>query len=852
MAPEGYRQSTRLPHPLTSFVGRAAELDQIHALLREPSCRLLTLVGSGGIGKSRLALEVAAQAADHFADGVCYVPLEAVEGQEAFFAALADAFQITLAGPLSPLQQIVSLLRDQPHQIRQLLVLLDNFERLLAEATFLSTLLQQCSGLKLIVTSREVLNLQEEWLYLLQGLPFPAGNDDEFGACDSVRLFVERARARRAHFSPGDEYPTIGRICRMVEGMPLAIELAASWIRDMNCADIAAEIERNIVFLNTRLRNIPERHRSLQAVFEQTWKMLTADEQKSFSALSVFVNGFHWEAAQQVTGTSLPMLTGLVDKSLLRVDAQGRYRFHSLLRQYAYTRLESNSEAEEEARERHCAYYLNLVIARAEAIVDGRQQEALREIAAELDNVRAAWQWAVAQERLADLKEAAITMQSFFDFQSRFREAVETFESAIERLDHPPLEKERSLTLAALLTVFGWSAIRMGRIEEARRSFARSRQIYADLNTEIPAAWGSDPLPGLGLVAAIQGDYTRSTELASEAEKRCLARRDRQNLQLAYYVWQTAAYAQGDYTTARRYAEQAYALTEAAGNRWMMAYILSELGNIARATQEIAQARRYYTASYEIKEALTDSEGMASVLNQLARTVQMEGKFAEAAQLYARSESLYRKIYDRGGLVNALHGLGETAFLQGEGNHAASYLREALQIAHEMAWTPLILTILVSVAQLLQAAGESAHSLALLKLVVHQPAAEHQTRRRAQTLIDTYVPADSELSFTESAKPDDLAKTVSKIYLMLSTLDFEKIPATSIVEKKEQPLVEPLTQRELEVLQQMAEGLTNQEIAERLIVAIGTVKSYTSQIYGKLGVRNRMEAVARAKEIALI
>jgi ATP/maltotriose-dependent transcriptional regulator MalT len=432
---------------------------------------------------------------------------------------------------------------------------------------------------------------------------------------------------------------------------------------------------------------------------------------------------------------------------------------------------------------------------------------------------------------------------------------METFEYAVKVLERNPLDGERHLTLAALLPSVGWSAIRMGRLALARESFTRSLAIYDRVGADLPTVWGGDPLPGLGLVAAITGDYDHAIRIAGEAEQRCLARNDRQNLQIVYYVWQTAAYALGDYETAHHYAMLAYGLTQAAGNHWMTAYILRELGNIARASHDPVAARRYYTASYELKESLNDPEGMAATLIELARTAQLEESFDEARTLYRKSEAIYRKIYDQGGLANALHGLGQTALAGADLNKAADHLREALQIAASMSWKPLILSILVTIAELLQKGEESVRSLELIGQVTYHSSTEHQTRCRVQTLLDTYesiYPKTVIDGALVNGRKVGLEETTAALQLLLSTLHFDNNQPKAVSAPTQQPLIEPLTGRELEVLHHMAGGLTNQEIADTLIVAIGTVKSYTSQIYGKLGVRNRIEAVARAQEIALI
>ncbi len=849
-----YPRIPPLPAQATSFVGRAVELNEVCQRLLDPNCRLLTLVGPGGIGKSRLSLQAAGQVADQFSNGVQFVPLEPAHSPEQMLGAISDALGVMLAGTIPPQDQIVALLRDQ-----SCLLLLDNIEQLLPEVDFLSMLLQECPQIKLLVTSREVLNLQEEWIYPLDGLALPAdGNPTELEESDAVHLFAERARRVHAQFSLREECQSVGRICRLVEGMPLAIELAASWLRNMTCDAIAAEIAGNAGFLSTRLRNVPERHRSLQAVFEQTWRLLTPAEQATFRMLAVFENGFGWEAAQQIADASLAVLTGLVDKSLVRVDAQGRYHLHNLLRQFGRERLASEVDGEAEACRRHAVYYLGYVADRSADIGGADQKGAIRQIVAELDNVRAAWRWAVAHDSLAELRQAGAVLQTFFDFQSRFREEMETFEHTVKVLDQRPADDERNLTLAFMLPLLGWSAIRLGKLDQARQSFRRSVDLYRQLDAPVASSWGLDPLPGLGLVATILGDYTQAIAIAQEAEQLCLARKDRDNLQIVYYVWQSAAQAQGDYVSARRYAEQAYALTEAAGNRWMMAYILSELGNIARAQQEIAQARRYYTAGYEVKKSFDDAEGMAAALIQLAHTAQAEGAHGEATALFSESEAIYRRIHDQGGLASALHGLGQTALTEGDLSTAAQHLAQALHIAAEMHWTPLMLSILATIAELLRHAGAPLHSVELLALVAQHPAGDHGTRRQALAGLEETragVAADAFEAAVRRGEAEDLYTTATSLKVHLSTVQFtapESRPPAETSPTAAQPLIEPLTARELEVLSLMAEGLTNQEIADNLIVAIGTVKSYTSQIYGKLGVRNRIEAVARADEIQLI
>ena len=282
-----------------------------------------------------------------------------------------------------------------------MLLVLDNFEHLLAGVDLLSYLLQAALGVKFLVTSRERLNVLEEWGLPLEGLSFP---EDETSAplesYSAVKLFAQRARQVQVNFSLGDNALPVRRICQQVEGMPLGLELAATWLRVMSCQKIVAQMESNLAFLTTSLRNVPERHRSLRAVFDQSWKLLSADEQAVLMRLSVFRGGFDLDAAEQVAGASLAMLASLTDKSLIRVNDSGRYDLHELLRQYAEQQLEVAGAAEA-AQTAHSDYYLRFV-AQHDADIKGRRQHAgLYEIRTDLENIRAGLFWAIEHEQYA-------------------------------------------------------------------------------------------------------------------------------------------------------------------------------------------------------------------------------------------------------------------------------------------------------------------------------------------------------------------------------------------------------------------------------------------------------------------
>ena len=835
----------------TSFIERPIETERINHLLAKPECRLLTLAGVGGSGKTRLAVEIASRQSSLFGDGVYFVPLQPLPDSQMLATAIADAIGLSFSGQKDPVVQLLYYLRG-----KQILLLLDNFEHLLDGVPLLVQILEAAQNVKLLVTSREVLNIQQEWLCQVRGLPVPSGsNEEDLEHYGSTRLFVERGRQLRADFSAEEEQAEIVRICQLVEGLPLAVEIAASWTRSMPCAVIVSELQRNLDFLTARLADIPERQRSMQAVFEQTWKRLTNEQRYIFRRLSVFRGGFDSAAAKEVSGATLTILSEFIDKCLLTPGESGHYHIHELLRQFAEIKIEDEAEFTR-LRDLHRDYFAAYLEKRRQFLIRGQHLELIRDVKAELENIRIAWDWAIKSGEMDAIRKSVDVYYHYCQFQSRYQEGMQALEGAIHYLDQHKQDHEAFALLADLLNDHGWLLIRLGQFEQARVQLERCLTILEKENVSLSPAIGSNPLSGLAILAMIHGDYEQAMELGGRALRFGENLKEDAFLSFAHYALASAALAQGKYREAGLHAREACTCAQATHNRWFLAYCLIPWGDAARLQGDLAEAKRHYKGSYAIRRDFNDPEGMALALNHLGEVALMEGDFGEAQHFYKESLDLYQQIDDPGGLATTFHGLSRSVSAEGDHSSSAEYLRQAYQIAAGIGFVSLILAIMVSAGELLVRTGSKKKGLEYLNFVFHQPSSDQVTRDKARELIEKYggvigsegTVGGDELDHFEvlsamlSIDLTEIAAGVARI-----TLDRGQDSA-----KGQESLPDPLTRREREVLSLMAEGLSNPAMAEQLIVSVGTIKAHTNKIYMKLGVKNRVQAIARARELHML
>lgn len=799
--------AVNLPSQLTPFVGRNEDLDYIMNRLADPDCRLLTLAGQGGIGKTRLAMEAARRFdAEHGENtrNVYFVPLQGVGGPDCCVVpAIAESMELSIYQGIDPKPQLLKALREQ-----SLLLVLDNFEHLLDEAGLLSEILAAAPGVKILTTSREALNLQEEWLYVVRGMAYPKEmpvNGTPLEDYSAVRLFLHHARRIRPDFSLDEEKEGILRICSLVEGMPLGLELASTWVRSLSCMEIAREIEHGIDFLETPSRNISPRHQSMRAVLNQSWKLLSVTQRAVFRRLSVFRDGFTREAGEYVAGASLRTLSTLVDKSLLRRDHAGRYDLHELIRQFAAEQLQAAPDDEQETRARHCGYYLQFLHDQWDKLKGWGQKESLLEIDANIENIRLAWDWAVTHECEVEIDRALHSLWFYYDTRGLYKEGEGAFDRAARMLSSAA---PQSLTLG--------------------RVMARQGSMCYSLNLNDR----SELLYGQSL------DILERYDVPQEKA-------------FVFLKWSDISWRRNRFVQVVRYVRKSLDLYRESGDEWGIAFALHWVGSSYVYLSRMAEGRDLVLESLTLDRQNGNRWGMAAALQTLSMAEWAMGNYAESRQYGEESLSISQDIGLHWCIALAHRSIAFAMYRLGEHEEATQHLCLALRASLDFQIIAFITQAMTGFVELKLNEGRIVEAVELLGVIHQHPAnwfheETSEYLKRAEKLLPP-EPFQSAFARGWLLDLDTAAKALLDEYD--GSVSIEIAPA---VRRVVQSLSEPLTERELEILRLVSDGLSNREIADELVLAVSTVKWYTNQMYGKLGVNSRTQALARARELQLI
>ena len=730
---------TNLPIFPTPLIGRELELDQLNHLLRDPQCRLLTLVGPGGIGKTRLAIEVASSMLDVFADGMYFVPFASADSTHYIIPVIADSigFAFHQTSHDDPNSQLFNYLKE-----KQILLLIDSLEHLLTELgiEILANLLAYAPQVKLLATSHESLGLQHEWIFEVQGLTVPESINNEGHAQNtSVELFLQRAR--RAHvgynFTVRD-YPSILRICQLVDGMPLGIELAAAWVRTLSCDEIAREIERDLDFLAVSARDIPARHRSMRAVFEHSWNLLTQEEQRILLQLSVFRGGFRREAVEQVAEASLSVLSTLVTKSLIRRSGAGRYDLHEVIRQFATERLAGNPEELIETQARHGRYYLMYFSQADERLRSSVQRETLADLNVEMDNFRVAWDWAIVQKESTLIEQTLRTFFRVYDTLGRYQEGLDTLDRALNTLEtsygHSQSDRSIQVTLGHLLAIRSWMAYRLANYGQAQKMLDHSLEILRPLNEPQVLV---ESITYLGRVMEMTGNYTRAFELYSEGLELATTINDRWFMAVCL----TLHTALVGLTLGTLKAEVTYERLKSAVSDWrligdprLIALSLDFLSRSALRLGRYDEARAALEENIELNSSIGFNWGLGTAIRGLGKIAQAQEEHQQAVEMFRKSLDIFNQLGGNWYVARVLAEMGESVLAQGNEVEAGRIWREALNIARDINGAPVALEALAGFARLKAKQGDREHALQLLLIVISHPACLQVTKNRVIVL----------------------------------------------------------------------------------------------------------------------
>jgi serine/threonine protein kinase/tetratricopeptide (TPR) repeat protein len=752
----------KLPYEPTPFIGRKDELAEIAGRLADPCCRLLTLTGPGGIGKTRLALHAAAESVGMFPHGTYFIPLTHLSSEEFILQTIAEVIQFSFYSPENQKTQLLNYLRG-----KNMLLVVDNFEHLIHAANLMAEIIRQAPHIKLIVTSRERLNLLGEWILDIHGLPYPQEDSTEdIQEYTAVQLFVQTAQRVKPGFMMNDEdKPAVIQICRLVEGIPLGIELAASWVRLLTCREIADEISKNCEILETSLRDIPERHRSLGIVFEYSWNLLSKHEKIALRKLAVFRGGFHRNAAQTVAGASLPLLVALADKSLVRRAPANRYEIPETIRQYAEEKLREHPDELQDTYRKFCHHFAGFLYARQNILKSGQQQDAFEQIHEEIGNLHAFWNQAIREADKETIEKSIESLYRFFEISGRIKEGVDAFAMAVNNLSAGMVGEETyGILLARLgglnyrLGLYGEAADylvnslkiarhyrntseiafslnylgavnnRIGGFSKAQEHLQEGLNLYKELDDSMGAAIS---LHFLALVSRNLGNFQQAKVLHQESLTKSREIQDHYGIAVSLNNMGTLALGAGEYEEAHLLHQDSLAIRREIGDQWGTAQSLNSLGRLAYTTGKMGDAKQYFERSLQHYKEIGDSQEIATSMSNLGDIAWTREDYPTAIQNYNDALSIFNETGDPWRIAACLTNLGNVSGSMGDFRGSKRYFRAAYETAMKIRAIPIALAALNGVATMLANSAHKAEAIELFTLILTHPSSHAESKSKA-------------------------------------------------------------------------------------------------------------------------
>lgn len=799
-------RSVNFPAYTPSFIGREEELKELTTLISEPGTRLISLIGPGGVGKTRLAVQFSTQIAGHFSDGAFFISLSSVQNPEFIPIILADALKFSFFGPMNHTEQITNYLNRM-----KVLLVFDNFEQLRQKGIeFLVFLLNQTQYLKIIVTSRERLNLISETIVEVHGLPVPSSEMvEDAERFSSTQLFLNTAQRILRGFSYADNATTIIRICRLVNGLPLGIILASSWVRVYSCPQIAEEIKKNIDFLANSAPDLAPRHRSLRAVFDNSWVLLSEEERVILSRLSIFQAAFTNHAAHEICLASPVLLSAFVDKSLLQCRQDGRYEMLNTFHQYATAKLNAVDDELSVTRTKFCEYYADLCTKKQHELNSHTQRQAIDELTFEIDNIRTAWGWMIdlnLWEMIDKVKEPILAYHVILGNFVHGREFFRLCLTKLNKLNLPSMD----LILASMQQREAWLTFRIGFISEGLAGLEKSIETFRRYNSKWDLAMSlqflaeayrtiGDPRKGktfiLEALQILQQDISLKSNYVLAFTAHCKsilgrilmelgeieqARINMESSLAAHTQLGTfygtihpllglgrLAYLEGEYIHSRDLYLKALDTATMIDNRHGMAHIHNHLSALYEGLGNPTESYQHLLTAFNLCKETGDRRLTAILLNNIAfHNLKYLHLPSEAIRTYHESIAIFTDLGDLRGLTYSFYDISKAYLQVGLVKDALNSCFQSLQTALTMDSIPLILHTLHGFAYFYANTGHRELALRLSNQIENHPQIEADTQKRVivtRAELETLLPpetVDAARIWTESSNLQDIIEQI--------------------------------------------------------------------------------------------